>query len=42
MASGNSGSIVQCDLLMLRNLHFQVFFQHPHKVSVLLDAGNCS
>ncbi|PNI12481.1 FAM58A isoform 6, partial [Pan troglodytes] len=25
-------SIVQCELLMLRVLRFQVSFQHPHKV----------
>nr|XP_023396571.1 cyclin-Q [Loxodonta africana] len=27
-------SIVQCELLMLRVLRFQVSFQHPHKVRV--------
>ncbi|KAG9460858.1 hypothetical protein GDO78_019084, partial [Eleutherodactylus coqui] len=26
-------SIVQCELLMLRLLHFRVSFIHPHKVS---------
>ena len=27
-------SIVQCELLVLRVLRFQVSFQHPHKVPV--------
>ncbi|XP_054574218.1 cyclin-Q isoform X4 [Eptesicus fuscus] len=32
-------SIVQCELLVLRVLRFQVSFQHPHKVQ--LQEGSC-
>lgn len=32
-------SIVQCELLVLRVLRFQVSFQHPHKVHVV--EGTC-
>uniref|UniRef100_A0A8C0X3H0 Cyclin-like domain-containing protein n=1 Tax=Castor canadensis TaxID=51338 RepID=A0A8C0X3H0_CASCN len=34
-------SIVQCELLMLRVLRFQVSFQHPHKVCAYWGAGDC-
>ena len=30
-------SVVQCELLILRQLNFHVSFEHPHKVSVFMS-----
>lgn len=27
-------SVVQCELLILRQLNFYVYFEHPHRVSL--------